>query len=210
MKKNATKVMVTVLATSLLLGGSLLQVNATDKTSAIAYDLRITDQQMFQRPAIEELIASTKTLTQAEKDQLRKDDKELAPLYEKITKLTKEIDEKREQILSKDKTFQKYEQIIASNQKLWDKLNSNLTEQQAFMSDEKEVIKASKSLTEEEKQILLSEQDKLDALDAKINQLYAKVDEATKTQRAQLDEAFDQIDAVYVKSASIWDKIYVD
>ncbi len=210
MKKNATKVMVTVLATSLLLGGSLLQVNATDKTSAIAYDLRITDQQMFQRPAIEELISSTKTLTQAEKDQLRKDDKELAPLYEKITKLTKEIDEKREQILSKDKTFQKYEQIIASNQKLWDKLNSNLTEQQAFMSDEKEVIKASKSLTEEEKQILLSEQDKLDALDAKINQLYAKVDEATKTQRAQLDEAFDQIDAVYVKSASIWDKIYVD
>ncbi len=210
MKKNATKVMVTVLATSLLLGGSLLQVNATDKTSAIAYDLRITDQQMFQRPAIEELISSTKTLTQAEKDQLRKDDKELAPLYEKITKLTKEIDEKREQILSEDKTFQKYEQSIASNQKLWDKLNSNLTEQQAFMSDEKEVIKASKALTEEEKQILLSEQDKLDALDAKINQLYAKVDEATKTQRAQLDEAFDQIDAVYVKSASIWDKIYVD
>ncbi len=208
MKKNTWKILAGAMVCSVTLGSGSLISHASTLSDAET-NLRIEDASMLQAPSIEELIQTTKGLTKAEKEQLLKDEKELAPYYKKASKLIEEINRKRQAIFDREKKlFAEYDAASEAHQDLWDKLNNNLTTTQAFLSDERQVIRLSTALNAKEKAILLKAQDIIEVLDAKIDAVYEEADLAVQSLSDQLDDVYDEMDKIYVRSASIWDKIY--
>ena len=89
--------------------------------------------------------------------------------YQQLHLLSQQAAAIEKKILSENQaTMTEYEQLYRQHRDLWNKLNDNLTNEQTFITDKRQVINNSSALTQEEKQILLQNQDKLDAIEKKV------------------------------------------
>ncbi len=159
---------------------------------------------------MEDYVKGLDMLTSKEKEQLIKEDKALQPYYQENARLSIAIEEKTNEILEgAEKYFDERGDIqLGKNSKLWDKLWDNLSAQQEELEDYKEIIKASKALSQSEKEMLLKEQERLDELEKEIDKYYDRAEEATKELTREWEENQKKIREIKKESEHIWKKVY--
>lgn len=173
---------------------------AANSTFAQSYQQKLAE--LAQR------LSKSKKLSQQEKDKLLQDEKNLEVHYQQLHLLVQEAVAIEEKILSENQAIiAEYEQLYQQNHDLWDKLNDSLTGEQTFMADQRQLINNSSVLTQEEKQILLQTQDKLDAVGKKIDVVQQQITEATKTYTQKQEEVFQKIDEVNLANFELWKKL---
>lgn len=169
----------------------------------------LQDSQMIQQPKIEELIEDMDFLTDSEKKQLIDDDQKASEYYEKANKLHLESESIADKIYQKnDPIFEKREQLMNEYDDLWQKLLDHASEEDKNIVDNRKFIRSSKILTEDEKNILLAQEDKLDAIDQQIKAIYDEIDRATRELTLKIDECYTKAEEIHSHSQAIWDKIY--
>ena len=71
-----------------------------------------------------------------------------------------------------------------------------------------EIIKASEVLTQEEKEVLVKEQTRIEELEAEIDRYYQKAEEATQDLRKEKEENTEKLQEIMAQNAYIWEKVY--
>ena len=151
-------------------------------------------------PSLSELLKKDTKLSTEEK-------KELKSLHSEITKKRNAIDE----LLSKEDAIidkitdgwainKKYNETVKKYQTLWDKLDETATDEMLKIENNVDFIKASKAITDKEKETLIKGEAELDELDKEYDKLSKKVDTATK-------ELNDKVDALYTELGNLAEKI---
>lgn len=167
------------------------------------------DRNMLLAPTIEEFVHEMDFLSEEEKQQLIQDDREAAIHYQEADKLSEQANAIADSIYEKhEDTFQKQQDLMNEHEDLWLKLSESATEEQLRIEDNREFIRSSKALTEEEKQTLLQQEDRLDEIDKEIEKIHDEIEQATMDLTKQIDECYQKADAIHAKSQSIWNKIY--
>lgn len=170
---------------------------------------RNPDPYMIQQPEMEELIKDMDFLSESEKQQLLEDEKKASQYYEKANKLHLESESIADQIYKKnDSIFEKREHLMNEHNDLWEKLLDSASEEDRGIEDNRKFILSSKTLTQDEKDILLLQEDKLDAIDQEIKAVYDEIDLATRELVAEIDECYRKADEIHDRSQAIWHKIY--
>ncbi len=147
-------------------------------------------------------------LTDADKQQLVASEKKLEPEFRKLDDIDKQISTIFDSIMDKDShLMDEYDRLLASNQDLWDKLEENITDEQAELMDTIAFINASNALTPQEKEILVKEQKKLDEIDTLLDERWLEAEKATEQLCKQADEIYERIEKEVEANRSIWDKI---
>ena len=72
------------------------------------------------------------------------------------------------------------------------------------------MINSSSALTQEEKQILLQNQNKLDAIEKKVAMVQQQIAAATKTHMQKQEEIFQRIDEIDAANFALWQKLAKD
>lgn len=185
-------------------GGRVDPINVPGNDSGVYYELPEDANQ-----SMEEFVKGLSMLTEKEKMQLVEDDKAAAPYYQKLEYLENKIEEKTRVILKKAAPyFDERGKLFDAHTELWDKMWDNMTEEQKGLRDYIVIIKASKVLSAKEKAILIKEQNRIEELEKKIDQYYAKAEKATADLRKQVEENTKKINEIHDKSAAIWEKVY--
>lgn len=172
------------------------------------------EYQTIQTPVDESMpdfVQTLTMLTEAEKQQLIDESVAAQPIIDRIAELENQILVITDQVLlDAENLFKERGDIFDAHEALWEKLWSNLNDAQLEMDDDSAIIRASDVLTASEKETLLKAQARLDVLEAGIDVYYAKADEDTKDLTAQRDQAIEQLQELYAKTAHIWDKVYAE
>lgn len=156
-----------------------------------------------------EYVKGLTMLTESEKQQLIEENAAAQPIIDRRAALDEQIDNITNDILAgAEKLFAERGQIMDKDQDLWTKLWDNANDEQKKLDDYSAIIKASTVLTDEEKDVLLRSQARLDILNADIGEFYEKAAEATAELAAQRDRAIAELQELYAKSAHIWAKVY--
>lgn len=198
--------LVTSIATSTLFSNTYaVSVRSADKDQSIIYE----DSTVFQAATnLKEYIQSLKFLSDAEKKQLLGTYERTKPLYEKIDRIYDEISVLSDKLLADTESlYEELDQIYAKQSALWDKMFDHLSPGQESVMEERELIKASSVLNEEEKKILLEEQGKLDKVYEKLDREYDRLEKECAPFYDKIDELYRQIDELDQKDEKIWEKI---
>lgn len=170
---------------------------------------RMMDDRMIRAESIEEMIREIDLLTQEEKDQLIDDEREVARYYQKVNELTKQFQAIAEKIYQEhDHVFQERDRLMLEQDDLWQKLIDHTDEDTLSVTDNHQLIRSSKVLNEEEKNILLEREDRLKAIDHEITAIYDRIDLETAEMTRQIDDCIKEADAIHARSQHIWDKIH--
>lgn len=174
-------------------------------------DTTFADNYRQKLAKLSQIITQSKNLSQQEKDKLLQDGKSLEADYQQLHLLSQQAAAIEKKILSENQaTMTEYEQLYRQHRDLWNKLNDNLTNEQTFITDKRQVINSSSALTQEEKQILLQNQDKLDAIEKKVAMVQQQIAAATKTHMQKQEEIFQRIDEVDAANFALWQKLAED
>ena len=147
-------------------------------------------------------------LTVEEKAQLERTKAKTAPLYKEMDEIEAEISKITERILGKYKNGEEQlNALYARHNKLWEKLDNHSTEKEWELSAE-DRIRASKSLSESEKETLLQDLDDIDELEAILKEKNREISEETEDLEAELDELYDEIAELEKQDKAIWERIY--
>lgn len=180
-------------------------LNSVDPYAGVEYET-------IQTPADESMVDFVKgltMLTEAEKQQLIDESVAAQPIIDRRAALEEQIDAITNKILAEGEAlFNERGQIFDEHEALWEKLWSNMNDEQNKLDDYSAIIKASTALTDSEKEVLLRAQARLDVLEAGIDGYYKKAAEATSELTAQRDQAVAELQELYAKSAHIWAKVY--
>lgn len=196
-------IMAGVLISTVAIGGPVAKVYASNNSTkdSVCYNEE-------KEVTIQDYLNEIKILSNDEKQKLIDADNESKPYYDKINDIENEIEKISNKILNgSDHIYDKYDEILKSHEDLWEKLYNNITDEQTKIDNDKDFIKTSKVLTEEEKNILINDQIKLDEIYKKLDQRNNEVNKATESLNKQLDELYSKIDEINQKNNSIWEKI---
>ncbi|MGV2804754.1 hypothetical protein GNF85_13940 [Clostridium perfringens] len=196
-------IMAGVLISTVAIGGPVAKVYASDNSTkdSVCYN---EEKEM----TLQDYLNEMKFLSNDEKQKLIDADNESKPYYDKVNDIENEIEKISNKILNgSDNIYDRYDEILKSHEGLWEKLYSNITDEQTKINSDKELIKASKILTEEEKNILIDDQIKLDEIYKKLDERNNEVNTATESLNKQLDEIYSKIDDINKKNNSIWEKV---
>lgn len=186
-----------------------VKVETVPSEERLYQNVGIDDKEMLALPDIMDFIGDLDYLTEEEKMQLINDEKAAAPIYQKIELMETEIEKRSEEVLKAHASvLEEYNKLLTENQDLWEKMTESETKEQETATNNRDYINASAVLTEEEKQLLLQQEDKIESMDTKLDAIYAEVDEATKDLSQGVEDLYAEIDMIHSKSRSIWDKIY--
>ncbi|WP_455258852.1 hypothetical protein [Peptoniphilus asaccharolyticus] len=201
----------TLLLTGIVLGGTMMTnmmpVNAsemkmeTKKANKCAYILDIEKQE----ESFIDYIKKSKNITEVEKEQLIKTEKELEPTWKKIEDLETKSNDINEKIMGD--IYERYDELFNANEKIWEKFYEEMKEEDLtddIMSD----IEKSKTLTAEEKAILKADEQKLKELDKEMEKLADKADEETKEINSELDKLYKIVEQETEKNQKIYDKLF--
>lgn len=215
MKRKTTLLIAGILVTGLAFVGAYLQgkENHTQQTGEninIMRNASAFNNQLATQPAsIQEYLDELDFLSEKEKLQLLDDEKEATLLYDKIAKLTQESKEIGEEIFKKhDDLLQEYDALLLQNQGLWQKLAQNATNEELALPTNEQYIRSSKVLSDEEKELLVNQDQSMTTLQNKLDAVYDEIEKATASQNLEIDKYYQQIDAIHNRSKAIWDKIH--
>lgn len=131
------------------------------------------------------------------------------PIYEALDRLDEQIEMKTREVLKGAQAqFDERAKLFSQHDDLWQKIESVSNEEQKNAKKYVDYIRASKTLTSSEKEILLKAQTKIDELDAVIETFYAKAEAETADLRKQQEDELEKLNNLQEKTRSIWDKIY--
>ncbi|WP_313529371.1 hypothetical protein [Anaerotignum sp.] len=150
-------------------------------------------------------------LSEAEKQKLLEIDQKTEPYYAKMEQVEKEI-ERIEAPFWDDAEglFAQWDQVFEANIGLWDKLCDNATAEQELMENLMGFIRASQVLTDDEKEILLKDQQKADAIEKQLDEKAEAAYKATEDLHNQVDKLYEEIENIYdidPECDAIWEKI---
>ncbi len=159
--------------------------------------------------SIEEFVKKQTGLTEAEKQLLIDEEISSKPIYEALDRLDEQIEMKTREVLKGAQAqFDERAKLFSQHDDLWQKIESVSNEEQKNAKKYVDYIRASKTLTSSEKEILLKAQIRIDELDAVIETFYAKAEAETADLRRQQEDEIEKLDKLQEKTRSIWDKIY--
>lgn len=152
-------------------------------------------------------VRGLKFLSKAEKKRLIVSEMILNKLLDEADEISKKMDAAYEKMEEDNAFFDEYDKIVVAYPELWEKFDKAMTEEQEGMENLVDAIKASKGLTEEEKDKLIKNQEKLEELEKKIEEMETKVFDSLKDLRDAAEKIYDKIDKEHEKNAEIWEKI---
>ena len=144
-------------------------------------------------PSLTDLLKKDTKLTEAEKKEIKSLHDELTKKRDLIDDLSDRIYEIASKITNNHAIDKKYSEAVKKYQALWDKLDETTTDDMLTIESNIEYIKASKALTDKEKETLIKGEEKLDALGAEYDKIYEKVDAATKDLSAKVDSLYEDV-----------------
>lgn len=166
------------------------------------------DLEMLMFPNVKEHIDEITNLTEEEKKTLLATEDELESIYEKIKKLREEVKSISEKIYGEEtKTHNIPENEWNKNNELWSKFLESLSEKDLATDDFRALIQAS-NLTEEEKKLLLADEEASMKERAAMEVLEMKVKEATKSQETEIEKLFEEVEAIFEKNKALYDKVF--
>lgn len=205
MKRAAAFIMTGILISGIAFGSHMVKSDA----DTMATQKAITYDNMLMAPDIQNYLQDMNYLTEAEKQQLIKDEQEANKYYAQIDKLTSEVDRIADQIFAKHNSlFDEYDALVSKNNELWIKMSDAATDEQLNIEDNIEYINSFSILSAEEKAMLIEQEKSLDAYVEKMDKVYDEVDAATAELNAQIADLFEKAEEIHTKSQAIWDKIY--
>ncbi len=158
---------------------------------------------------IEDFVKKQTDLTDAERQLLIEEEKASMPIYEALDRLDEQIEMKTREVLKgADPAFDERAKLFDQHADLWAKIENSSNEEQKNAKTYADYIRASQTLTEAEKEILLKAQKRIDELDAVIESYYAKAEEETADLRRQQEDELEKLHDLQEKTRSVWDKIY--
>lgn len=184
--------------------------NRVDPVNSVTeYPTYEVDEAMFEE-TMEDFVKGLDMLTEKEKQMLIQEDKDAQPYYKEISRLSIAIEEETNKIVEKAEPYfeERGDILLGKNSKIWDKMWDSLSDEQLETEDYHKIIKASKVLSESEKDILLKEQKQLDKLNEKIDSYYAKAEKETRKLREELEMNQKQLSQIKAKTEKIWEKVY--
>ena len=146
-------------------------------------------------------------LTEQEKAQLLETEQKLKEDFKTLDRIYQTLDDRLDQALQGLDLEKMYDDVMRKNESLWKKLEDNLTSEQEEVADERAFIKASKALTEAEKDTLLKEVEEREKLDKIFEEKEAEVLRENSVLVEQAEKIEEKIQAEDVKNQSIWDKV---
>lgn len=183
--------------------------NDADGITGIPFQTASYDSHMLQPEGIDPYLEDLSFLTEEEKTQLRKDEEELRPIYEKMDELGEKSRSAREAVLEKHQAlFDREEELLSQGDPLREKIIAEFPNNLITPDNWREYIQASKVLTEEEKKKMLQWEDELERLDQELQQVYEEADAAAVPYDSEWEEYNKKANDIYERSQSIHQKIY--
>ncbi len=183
--------------------------NRVDPINPMAEDVNYPVNEKELNQSMEDFVKGLDMLTDDEKQKLIEEDKALAPYYKELERLDIAIEKKTNTILKEAQEY--YDEravLLEAHSQLWDKLWDNMNATQKKMDNYIEIIKASEVLTQEEKEVLVKEQTRIEELEAEIDRYYQKAEEATQDLRKEKEENTEKLQEIMAQNAYIWEKVY--
>lgn len=210
---KASKTIITGMIIATLAGGMISQVKAENVKEKISVTCEtnglpgeMSDIGSFDMTAY---IKGMKFLSDAEKDKLIADERKIEENYKKIDSIQLQIDKISSEILKdSDELYDEINKIFQRNEPIWDKLYNNVTEEQNLLTDMEAFIKASNILSEEEKEILLADEQEAKKVDAKLALKYDELDKAIASPVEEENKIYQEIDDIDKENEGIWNKIW--
>ncbi len=156
---------------------------------------------------MESYITGLTMLTEQEKAQLLETEQKLKEDFKTLDRIYQTLDDRLDQALQGLDLEKMYDDVMGKNESLWKKLEDNLTSEQEEVADERAFIKASKALTEAEKDTLLKEVEEREKLDKIFEEKEAEVLRENSVLVEQAEKIEEKIQAEDAKNQSIWDKV---
>ena len=156
---------------------------------------------------MESYITGLTMLTEQEKAQLLETEQKLKEDFKTLDRIYQTLDDRLDQALQGLDLEKMYDDVMSKNESLWKKLEDNLTSEQEEVADERAFIKASKALTEAEKDTLLKEVEEREKLDKIFEEKEAEVLRENSVLVEQAEKIEEKIQAEDAKNQSIWDKV---
>ena len=172
-----------------------------------------TAETMIERDFVSEGLPDDDTwlegqLTVEEKAQLERTEAKTAPLYKQMDEIEAEISKITERILGKyNNGEEQLDALYARHNELWEKLDSNSTEKEWELSA-KDRIRASKSLSDSEKETLIRDLVEIEELEAILKEKNQEISKETESLEKELDEIYDKIWELEKQDEAIWERIY--
>lgn len=201
----------TVLATAAIIfalrggwtGGKGAENESVILPQAVSYDSNI-----LQLPVDITNLDELSFLTEAEKDQLRKDESELRPIYEKLEEFRKKSQSARDEILEKHRAlFDREEELLRQGDPIREKIIAEFPNDPITPDNWREYIQVSKVLTEEEKKKMLEWEDELERLDRKVQKVLDEADAASLPYDTEWDVYDKKAIDIFERSRSLYEKI---
>lgn len=209
--KHAKKVLAggviisTIASASMFIPSYAHDVVYPSMSSSITFEEDLSDTTSFD---LEKYISSLNFLTQSEKEQLLKTYEQTKPLYEDIDKIYDEIDSISDRHLdSSEDLYKEIDEIYSKRSELWDKLFDHANDEQNMIEDDKEFIRASGVLTEEEKKSLIEDQEEMDKIYMRMDERYEDLQRETEPLYAQVEGIYKQISDLDANDETLWEKI---
>lgn len=206
MKKIAAALLVGALAGSVMIANWI----PTFASNTVADDNNMITSAAFDEEGgsfdMIEAIKSMTGITEAEKNQLIQTEKDLEGTWKQLDAIEDQINKIYDDIF-KD-INDRYYAIEDKHAELWDKLYDNIPDGD-YEDETSAYIKKSTALTQEEKNLLLDDLAKMDAMNAEYDALQAKADKACADLIKQSDALYEIIDKANEKNQDIWDKVIV-
>ena len=156
---------------------------------------------------MESYITGLTMLTEQEKAQLLETEQKLKEDFKTLDRIYQTLEDRLDQALQGLDLEKMYDDVMGKNESLWKKLEDNLTSEQEEVADERAFIKASKALTEAEKDTLLKEVEEREKLDKIFEEKEAEVLRENSVLVEQAEKIEEKIQAEDAKNQSIWDKV---
>lgn len=210
---KVSKTIMTGMMIAALAGGMITQVKAenTKKIIPVTYETdsfigAIPDAGNFDIIAY---IKGMDFLSEAEKDKLIADERKIEENYQKIDNIEQQITEISAEVLKgSDQLYDEINIIFEKHAPIWDKLYESVTEEQNLLEDMEAFIKASQALTEEEKAILLADEQDAQKIDAKLDLKYDELNKAIFGLDEEENKIYQEINNIDKENEAIWNKVW--
>lgn len=156
-------------------------------------------------------IKGMKFLSDNEKQKLLTDEQKIEEKYKEIDKVSIQIEEISSNILQgSDQLYDEINKVYERHSELWDKLYDNVTEEQNLLPDMESFIQVSNSLSEEEKAILLADENDVKEIEVKLGLKYDEVEKAIADLAGEESRMYAEIDDIDKENESIWSKVWAN
>lgn len=208
-----SKIIMTGMMVAALTGGMATNIraeNIKNATSLTCADNKCMTDDLFDKEFdMVGYINGLNCLSDSEKQKLLADETKIEEKYQAIDKIRQEIDAISSRILEgSENLYTEREKIFEKNAALWDKLYEHVGEAQNFIVEMEDFIKASDSLSEEEKEVLLADEKAAKEIEAQLNLKYDEVERAIADLDKEERNIYDEIDSIDKENESLWDKVW--